>query len=280
MMFSACGGGGGGSASPGVPPPTMLPTTGPPSTTSASGRVVDDPSGSPLGGIKVGLAPWTPGATPMPVGTTAPDGTFLFTAPNGHYLLVIGSELPSDTTRPTIHDNVTLSGGVQALKAPVLPAIPLVTPPPAETGGNYRLTTINATTELPCFTAFNTQRASYSVAPVIEDEWLTENTREWNQARQDPRYTAGMTVPGTPFGGFLSTSNVASGGGVDCPSSTVAGAFTYNVSGYAMYNAKNPLMLWFGGNFLTYTATASSAGLIEYPQDPRAYLDPNVGAWP
>ena len=80
-------------------------------TTNASGVVVDDASGSPLAGVPVKLMPWGPcGATPAPSSitpendgcptplpspqaTTNAQGDFTLNgAPNGHYLLVIGTD--------------------------------------------------------------------------------------------------------------------------------------------------------------------------------------------
>jgi hypothetical protein len=101
---------------------------------------------------------------PSPVATTGPNGALSFTAPNVHYLLVIGSNSTSDAMRPTIHDNITLTGGNQTLHAPNLVAstygsnVPF-TPAPAEVSGNYRLTTLDPTQEVPCLQAFDSQRA-------------------------------------------------------------------------------------------------------------------------
>lgn len=280
LFISGCGGGGGGSSLPGdgpPPTPTQTPTLSP-TTTTASGKLVDDPSGSPLGGVNVAILPWVAGATPTPEGTTAPDGSFSFTAPNGHYLLYIGSNSPTDTTRPTIHDNVTLTGGAQALKGPILPPLPLVVPPPVETGGNYRILTLDPTTDVPCFNAFNTQRGSHSVSPVVEDEWLMENARAVVQMGSNPAFHSGLTDPRNPFG-YLTTSNVAISGGTDCPSTIVASSFSQP----APYNGSNTLTLWFGGSYLKYfNPGAQAIGVVEYPQDPRAFTDPNTTppVWP
>ncbi|MDQ6930973.1 MAG: carboxypeptidase-like regulatory domain-containing protein [Candidatus Eremiobacteraeota bacterium] len=247
-------------------------------TTTASGRLVDDPSGAPLGGVNVALAPWIAGAAPIPEGTTAPDGSFSFTAPNGHYLLYIGSNASSDTTRPTIHDNITLAGGAQALKAPTLPPIPLVTPSATETNGSYRLLTLDTNTEVPCFTSFNALRSSNFVPEVVEDEWLSENSRSIVQMSVNPAYHAGLTDPRNPFG-YLTTSNVGISGGADCPSSLVPQAF----SGGPPYFAKNSFIQWFGGDYVRFfNPEAQATGEIEFPQDPRGFSDPNTTppVWP
>src|SRR5438270_12512916 len=102
VAATGCGGGGEGSASGGVP---VEPCPGSaacpaPSTTTASGILVDDPSGAPLSGVSVRIAPWSAGATPLPSPqtTTAADGSFSFSVANGHYLLIIGSDSSSDAT--------------------------------------------------------------------------------------------------------------------------------------------------------------------------------------
>ncbi|NNM93690.1 MAG: hypothetical protein HKL92_10145, partial [Candidatus Eremiobacteraeota bacterium] len=149
-LLVACGGGGGPSPVPGggsTPTPVSSPGITPspvPPTTNASGVVVNDADGQPLAGVRVVLMPWAPcGATPAPASitpendgcptplpspqaTTNPTGQFVLNgAPNGHYLLVIGTD-STNTTDPvqaTVHDNVTLSGGNQTLLAPVLPPV-------------------------------------------------------------------------------------------------------------------------------------------------------------
>ena len=275
--FTACGGGGGGGGGA-ITPPGPTPTLAP-SSTNASGKLVDDASNAPLAGIPVKIEPWTSLATPLPSPqtTTAADGTFtLANVPNGHYLLVIGSDSSSDTTRPTIHDNVSLTGGNQTLKAPLLPAIPLITPAPAEMGGVYRLTTLDPVAEVSCFTAFNAQRAARSLPLVVEDEWLTENARAIVVMHQNPAYTPGMTAPGNPFG-ILTTGNDSSGG-TSCAASNIP--FVFSVPGALVYSA-SPATQWFGGNFFAYNGGSTSAfSLTEFPVDPRTTVDPNVPNWP
>jgi hypothetical protein len=112
--LAACGGGG---STGGSVPPAMNATTptAPPSLTNASGTVVDDGTGNPLGGVTVKLMPWAPcGPTPQPAtsitpendgcptplpspqATTASNGTFTLNGvANGHYLLVIGTDTVS-----------------------------------------------------------------------------------------------------------------------------------------------------------------------------------------
>ena len=295
--LAACGGSGGGT---GGPPPTITPTatacpsgyTGtapncapPASTTTATGMLVDDPSGSPLAGIPVKLEPWTAGATPLPSpqATTAANGTFsIGPVANGHYLLVIGSDSPTDTTRPTIHDNVTLTGGTQALQAPNLTVkpygpIPTVTPPAVETNGDYRLNTLSATDEAPCLTAFNQQRASLNLPPVVADEWLTENAREWNAFVTSGQFAA--LQPTVTWYARLTTGNDAISGGSSCADMFGSGgAFTNTAAPYATSASTQ----WFGGNYVPYVtgSSISAAGLSEFPIDPRFQADPNVPIWP
>ena len=279
FFISGCGGGGGsaGGAGGGVTPPGPTPcpsgyTGAPPNcvaptTTTASGKLVDDPSGAPLGGIKVGLAPWTAAATPMPEGTTAPDGSFSFTAPNGHYLLVIGSDSVTDTTRPTIHDNVTLTGGTQVLKGPNLPTIPTVTPAPVETSGDYRMVALDTNNEVPCLQDFNAKRVSLSLGQTVEDEWLAENIRALTQAKTTSGFVGG--------GSFLTLGNNQIGGGATCHDMNVT-----SFSGAPSYAASSQT-LWYAGEYEMYTppgASTQGVGFSEFPQDPRAFSDP-IGPW-
>lgn len=246
-----------------------------------NGKVVDDASGSPLGGVTVGLAPWVADATPMPEGTTAPDGTFAFTAQPGHYLLVIGSNSPTDTTRATVHDNVTLVAGTNALRAPTPPPIPNVTPLPSEVSGNYRLVTIDATNETPCITAYNQIRASKGLASVVVDEWLMENARANNQSFQSPFFQPGVTAPGNPFG-YLTTGNGAFRGYITrtgesfCQANLIDGAFSANGPQWSQSQHN----LWVGAVTIDVPSNrGADSGVVEFPWDPRWQADPNVPIW-
>ena len=302
--LTACGGGGGGSGS-GGPPPTITPQatacpsgytgTAPncvpaASTTTATGMVVDDGTGQPLAGVPIKLEPWAPcGPTPAPTSitpendgcptplpspqaTTAANGTFtLGNAPNGHYLLVIGADSTASTgtVQATVHDNVTLTGGAQTLLAPTLKAIPTVTPPAWETNGDYRIATLNATTELPCFQAWQSERATNGLAIGTNDEWLVENARSIQLARG---VTGGLPV--TPV---FTTNTLTSGytdvsGGTDCADWVDPTLFSGGNSSYAI----DPRTEWFGGQYVY----ANGLGLAEFPVDPRSFTDPNVPVWP
>ncbi len=270
-LISGCGGGGGGGGTP--PTPTMTP-----GFTTLSGMLVDDPSGVALAGERVTLEPWVAGATPLPSPqtTTAADGSFtLGGVANGHYLLVIGSDSVSPPDgRPTIHDDIMVSGGVQMLHAPVLPPIPLVTPPAAETNGAYRLTTLNAN-ETPCLADFNAERTTDSLPQVVPDEWLVENARAiaeeevaWNGIGPAP-----TPEPSNPYGYITSGSTFAIGG-ADC-GNEIDAAF----GGSNLYATASDT-LWFGGTWYTFDGGTQAYGDAEFPRDPRGYVDPNVPNWP
>ncbi len=301
VSLTACGGGGGGG---GTTPPTIVPTgtpvsqptpTSPGSTTTATGMVVDDGTGAPLAGVPVKLEPWIPcGPTPAPASitpendgcptplpspqaTTAANGTFtLGNAPNGHYLLVIGTDSTASTgtVQATVHDNVTLTGGAQTLLAPTLKAIPTVTPPAWETNGDYRIATLNATTELPCFQAWQSERATNGLAIGTNDEWLVENVRSIQLARG---VTGGLPVMPVLTADTLTSGEPSISGGTDCGSSLVAATFAAG-NAYAI----DPRTEWFGGQYLPYVqgSTMSAIGVAEIPIDPRSFTDPNVPVWP
>lgn len=284
--LAACGGGGGGSTGGGILPssnpsatPTVTPTVTPGTTTNASGVVVDDGTGAPLAGQKVVLEPWVAGATPLPSpqATTAADGTFtLNAAPNGHYLLVIGNDTPGQTTTAVVHDNVTLTGGNQTLKAPTLPTIPGYSAPTWETNGDYRIATLNATTEVPCFSAWNTDRANAGVGAAVPDEWLQENVRaEW--AYQN---VGNFSIPLPINSGFLSYYGSNAGGGGTCQTAFIDPTFAGSLGATAQTAAISAHVTWFAGVWKQVTSGGAALyGYGEYPYDPRFQADPN-GNWP
>lgn len=274
-LLAACGGGGGGG---GVTPNPGPSVTLPPTSTTATGTLVDDPSGAPLAGVTVRLEPWTtyptPGPSPTPAATTTtdPSGHFSIAAANGHYLVVIGSDDANDTTRPTIHDNVTLTGGTQSLVAPTMPPVPGVTPPAVETGGSYRLATIDQVHEAPCITAYDQARSTAGLPKAVIDEWLTENDRAIVLQHQGA--FAGQNSSANPIG-FITTGNVAITGGSTCSDATTS----LNQAPSQQYFVASA---WFAGSYYPYQQGQSypAYGAIEFPIDPRLYKDPNVPNWP
>jgi hypothetical protein len=281
--LAACGGGGGGSPSS---PATIQPSpTAPPSptssTTNASGTVVDDASGAPLSGVRVVLMPWAPcGPTPPPASitpendgcptplpspqaTTNAQGQFTLNgAPNGHYLLVIGNDSTSTSgsIQATIHDNVVLKGGDQAVTAPTLPSVPTIIPPAWEANGDYRLATLNTASELPCYQAWQTARANVGSAPSSIDEWLLENVRAVNT------YISS--------GGSASVNVLTSGGDNINGGSACSEMVLSSFSGANAF-ATDSRTLWFAGQYVY----SSGHGLAEFPIDPRSYTDPHVPTW-
>lgn len=288
LCVVACSGGGGGSAPGGgyapptatpVPTPTATPSIAPTALTNASGIVVDDANGAPLAGVRVAVEPWIAGATPLPApqATTLADGTFaLNNVPNGHYILVIGNDVPGDTAQTTVHDNVTLTGGAQVLHAPTLPPVPTITPPAWETTGSYRLSTIDATTEVPCVTDFNMQRTTRSLSQGIVDEWLTESNRIILKYYETPGAVA-PPWPNNASGGLASGGSQISGG-TDC-SALAAEAFAGPPS--SIY-AEDTGDLWFSGKYDAYDPNVgiTARGLIAITVDVRATADPSAPVWP
>ena len=245
-----------------------------------------------------------PTPLPSPQVTTAANGTFALNGvPSGHYLLVIGADAvatvpPGYTTPPsscggtcptpspvpgtpvqaTVHDNITLTGISQTLVAPTLPSVPAgYTAPAWETNGDYRLATMNASTEMPCLIAWQYERAQNALAGSSVDEWLLENVRANNAYAQ-------VAAAGSPLS-ILTTGGYEATGGVACASSGVAtvSPATFSSSPEDL-EANDPRTLWFAGQYLPYgyngNTSVSAMGLAEFPIDPRSYTDPNHPTWP
>jgi hypothetical protein len=305
--LAACGGGGGSPTSPATAQPS---TSAPPpsQTINASGTVVDDKTGSPLSGVRVVLMPWAPcGPTPSPASitpendgcptplpspqaTTNAQGQFTLNgAPNGHYLLVIGSDTVSTpppgyapptcttgcptpspapfTVQATVHDNVTLRGGAERLVAPTIPPVPTITPKPWETNGDYRLATLDAQTEMPCYIAWQYDRAQRGLAGSSIDEWLVEDVRAINGY-----IASGGTQPQTA----LTTAETWNSGGTDCANSLLGS----NVWSGGFPEATNPREGWFAGQYVPYDGgSVSASGLAEFPVDPRSLVGPSLPTW-
>ncbi|MGB6985320.1 MAG: hypothetical protein WBD74_05000 [Candidatus Aquilonibacter sp.] len=236
-----------------------------------------------------------PTPLPSPQATTASNGTFTLNGvPNGHYLLIIGADTVSTppagyappsctvncgtptpapfTVRATVHDNVTLTGGNQTLVAPTLPTVPSgYTPPMWETNGDYRLATLDAAKEMPCYIAWQYERAQHGLAGSSVDEWLTENIRA--NILYIVAHDGGTLVP-------LSTGGGSDTGGTDCYNSNLVAQFAPGASSYAV----NARTLSFGGEWSLYETAGTSfyqgVGFTELPIDPRSFTDPNFPNWP
>jgi hypothetical protein len=239
-----------------------------------------------------------PTPLPSPQATTASNGTFALNGvPNGHYLLVIGADTvstppagyapstctnacPAQTAAPftvqaTVHDNVTLTGGNQALSAPTLPQYSGVTVPTWETNGDYRLATLNASTEMPCYIGWQYERAQNSTAGSTVDEWLVENTRALIQATVN-RDTITTTLTGSY--GFTAS------GGPDCAESLIEGAgFGTGPAGAGGMNkyVLDARAIWVSGaGYPVLTPVGASAsspvGSFGFMLDPRS----SSATWP
>lgn len=278
-----------------APPHVAAPPTG---HTTAWGTLVDDPTDLPLPGYAVVLYPASPGCVvtgdddvrcPAPLAIhahTSRRGKFVLAGvPNGAYLLVIGSDSPRDARRPTIHDLVTLVGGLQRIDAPVLVREPAAAPPPpfqanlpavpvptVEQTILFRLGDLgagNGNVALHCWQAF---RRENDLPLGVADEWLRENETAVDEAAN--AYVAWGVPAYTPL-----LSSAADGSPFPpCP------GYTDPTQGaYANQEALDPRTLWIGGVNVTAGSGAVS-GLTEWKPDPRSVNDPlqgtGVAAWP
>jgi hypothetical protein len=230
-----------------------------PTTTTASGILVNHETGAAIAGVPVAIASWTPANSAYTtVATTAADGSFSFTAANGEYLLRIGSDSPTDNV-PTMHDNITLRGGTQALVAPTMPAQPGVTMPAIEASGKYRLATMTSV-ELECLHATNAQRTNLALTALIEDEWLLENARA---------YVAGQ-IANNQIGtlGLMLTRNT---GQAEATASCTAWQQLEFTPGSVVYNiVSKPNLIWYGGDWSPYRTPPDSLESQQWKFDPRS----------
>lgn len=285
---------------------------------SAWGKLVDDPSGRPLRGVRAALEPWkpcrakpdVPWATlnqkpwpqhetlvcPKPIRTTqtARDGHFTLRAPAGQFLLVIGSDDPADLARPTIHDQVWLKGGSQHLLAPT--PCPTLYPPGTVPAGARCLPPIPqielpkperngdyrlvtiSRWEKPCIRAFDKYRAKWNLDPAVVDEWLTENNRA--QLRQIRVLNRMLYGNGNITEGFAAQPS----GDRDCALTLIriAGMFEVGVNGDLNY-AADPRTHWVGAQNRPLVSVGPKdvwLGNGEDPRDPRDWKDPLFPSWP
>ena len=281
VFLAACGGGGGGGGTGGggggggvIPTPAPIP-----SVTTASGRVVNDANGAPMSGVKVALRPWIACATPTPTSiscptplpapqaTTAADGTFTLTnAPDGHYMLIVGNDVPGDASATTVHDQITLGGGAQTLTAPILPPVPTVTPPAWETNGSYRIAVVDPVTEAPCFNEFNIKRQANALPQVVADEWLTENIRDVTRFVDSGSYVS------PPWSGNNNGNLADSIGGISGGTSCTQMVDASFVSGSS---ALDPEVIWYAGYYMT-----SIVGREQLVPDPATVQSSRGIVWP
>jgi hypothetical protein len=262
--------------------------------TTAFGYVYDDPTGKPLANVPVHLAPWAgcvktshfarecPKNLSYRAFTNARGKFELHGVPNGHYLLIVGSDDALDFVRATVHDQVWFTGGLQRLTAPTLPSQPRPTAPypsprpvsvPAiERSGNYRLGSIDETLEFPCLSAFNHARAGRGLPAFVLDEWLLENVRAIESyvkttTPHERRYDTEAI--------FTGTSSI---GGTSCAKALVDPAFQN-----AHRIAVDPRSLWYAGEFLpagTGGQPGEAHGTELFGIDPRAKTNSGYPTWP
>lgn len=252
--------------------------------------VVEDPSGTPLRHQHVALYPWNTGCKsvtaykatcPAAIATTRTTrkGHFGFSnIADDDYLLVIGSDSPSDLTYATVHDHIRVTGGTVHLLAPVLPKVTgnKVKPRPAvELNGDYRLMKLTSA-QAPCLQGWQQWRASQNVAGSVGDEWLFENSRDYvgwlngNMATTPSYLTSAETQADTSGPCQTAVANLA------IPTNQWNSAF----GKYDWFT--DPRTLWFGAYYAP-TSKCCHQFYEEYPIDPRSYPDPNpslVPPWP
>jgi hypothetical protein len=188
-------------------------------TTQAWGYVYSDPESKPLANVPVEIAAWEPIRGKLQpshqVARTNAAGRFVFTAPDGKYLLTIGSDeaytpppgyqtpdpltsvgddpgLPNMHWLATVHDTIVLSGGSAQVKASVLPKqayageaggpYKYVRVPAIERSENYRITELSRI-EAECLAAEQIRRHLLHRSALVPDEWLMENTRAMHKAQ-------------------------------------------------------------------------------------------------
>lgn len=246
VSFVACGGGSGGGPLPPGPGPSITPSPTPtPQVATATGKVVDYDTQSGLGGITVAIGTWTHGATPSPVTTTAPDGTFSFQTQPGSYELRVGSDNPTDT-RATLVQHVSLVAGPNALTVATPPPQPNVTPDPVQTSGNFRLKALTAD-QAGCLQGANQQFASLNAGQFSMDEYIWE-TQRWVMIQ-------GSASSGVP------PMNQNSAAGVSAMLTALYGS----ASGFAAYDSttysgSTPQLAGSGGAKVDYQEMNGTAG--------------------
>jgi len=238
-IIAGCGGGSGGVTTQTLPPLTP----GPLASANVAGTVLDEMvNGNLMAGVQISLAPWAPGAIPMPITTSTPNGLILFSVPPGSYMLVVGSNSPSDSYA-TLHMGIVLVAGNNSLTLPVPPSIPNVTYTYAQMGGNIRLMRLSLA-EQSCLSGANAGRVANGLPPLIPDEFLEEDALAFNQeqdaqATESPSPLSASTEPfGTPSAAITST-------GFN-PCSSWSDAFSFTAGNPPFVDAENYNNVWYG----------------------------------
>ena len=240
------------------------------SAVTGKGVLVSYVKGAPIAGVPVGLASWSPGAKPVPQGKTKRDGSFVVHAnAPGKYLLFIGADqgqggasaVISRDGRPTIHDAIELSAGVQTLVAPKMPNVPTIRYPKSNFSGKYRLAHLT-TMEKSCVAFENKTRGKHGYDPAVADEWLFENNRAlWKWDTRTNEGHAGHAVTGYGDDG---------GEGADC---TIMIEATYKYHGAIAVGA----LKWYAGDAGGPHHVSVDSGMF----DPRGPLPtPTWSPWP
>jgi hypothetical protein len=243
--------------------------------TRAWGYVYSDPQGKPLAGVPVSIAAWLPVNGQLQpsheVARTDPTGKFVFTAPSGKYLLTIGSDeaytpppgyrtpnpltsigddpgLPGMNWHATVHDTIVLAGGMQQIKASILPKqawsgkaggpYKYVQVPAIEQSRNYRITDLTSI-EAECLAAEQIRRHELHRNPLVPDEWLMENTRAMHKAQ---------VLDDLVWDGFAWR---AIGEPANAPQSSTEGGSTCAfivLDQYSNVQESDPMSRWFGAS--------------------------------
>jgi hypothetical protein len=302
-----------------VPSTPAAPRAAVDATMTAWRRLVDDPSGKPLRGVRVALEPWKPCRAKPDVPwanknqkpwkqhetlvcpqaivnvTTRQDGRFSLRVPAGHYLLVIGSDDPADLTRPTIHDQVWIRNGSQHLLAPS--PCPTIYPPGKIPAGARCLPPIPQITfpsperdgdyrlvtishwEKPCIRAFDAYRAKWSLDAAVVDEWLTEDNRAQIREVRLPKFE-----PWVGDGNITEGATYEPSGNDDCALSLMklGGIFQTGVEGSLFYSADPRAHRIAALNRTVVSGKAQDVWLSngQYPRDPRNWKDTIYPSWP
>jgi hypothetical protein len=216
--------------------------------------VVDFAANTPLAGVPIAIAAYTPGAAPTPVATTNPNGQFTFSAAPGTYLLVIGSNTPISPTdmttgTTTLHTMITLLAGANALGLPIPAAPANVTLTPSQTSGNFRLTAL-AGDQLSCFSGANEGRMQDSLPLLIPDESLTEYSVALAQeeSAQNTDTPSPLTPGSLPFLNSLGGNGFSGTTSANFPTCTSWAGPSYS---YQMMNPPFPFAtdvtnIWYG----------------------------------